>query len=120
LWQFLPSSLSTDDRVDQAELAVVAAIEDIHPAALRIDKDEKVVAEELHLEDRFLHVHGLHCKALGPDDGRGLIPTLCAFSGLTGANRSVGPLLQAVLIPPDLSLDLFRGVVDRGIEILGP
>src|SRR6476646_6486622 len=56
--------LATDDRLDQPEVPVVAAVEDRDPLALGVDIDVEPVAEVLHPGDRVLLEHRLDGEAL--------------------------------------------------------
>src|SRR5207342_926708 len=84
--------LATDDRLDQPEVPVVAAVEDRDPLTLGVDEDEEPVAEVLHPGNGVLLEHRLDREALRLHD-----PTL--------AGRLGGPV---------------REVAEDGLLLVGP
>src|SRR5437773_7562743 len=70
--------------VDQAHVAVVAAVHDRRALGVGIGEEVEVVAEQVHLEGRLLGGHGLDGEVLGLDDrgqpGPGVVCVVCGFS----------------------------------------
>jgi hypothetical protein len=60
--------VATDDGLDQAVVAIVAAVQDRDPLGLGVDEDEELVAELLHRGDGILLEHRLDGEALDLDD----------------------------------------------------
>src|SRR2546423_5543915 len=71
------SALSTSSRrLDQAVVAVLAAIEDVDLVVVGVEEDEEVVAEQFELVDRLGARHRLEREALGAHDLAVLAPLL--------------------------------------------
>ena len=64
-YSFVPSR----PRLDEAVIAIRAAVDDADLFCFRIAKDEEVMVHHVHLHDGFLYVHRLHGEALRLDDG---------------------------------------------------
>ncbi len=56
-----------DDRLDEPEVAVAAAVEEVQALVLGVDEDEERVVERLHLGDRVLLEHRLQGESLRLD-----------------------------------------------------
>ncbi len=56
-------------RLDQAEVAALSAIENVHPGASGIQENEKLAVRHLELEHGLVDEHRFNRKALRPDDG---------------------------------------------------
>ena len=55
-------------RLDQTIVAIFALIQDVYMALFRILKHVEGMAQQLHLQNGFLHAHGLDGKPLYPND----------------------------------------------------
>ena len=55
---------------NQSVAAVFTLVDNACLVCFRVDEHEEVVAEEVHLQNRFFAVHRLQRKALLPDDLR--------------------------------------------------
>src|SRR2546423_14867115 len=71
------SALSTSSRwLDQAVVAVLAAVEDVDLVVVGVEEDEEVVAEQFELVDRLGARHRLEREALGAHNLAALAPLL--------------------------------------------
>src|SRR5581483_1469671 len=52
---------------DEPEVAVLAAVDDVHLGAAGPGEDEEVVVEQIHLHQRLLHAHRLGEELVAPD-----------------------------------------------------
>ena len=80
-------------RLDQAEIAALAAVEDVDPRAARVHEDEELAGRHLKLEDRFVDEHRLNRMTLRPHDGVLVMlvllvcSSICRMSSLRGRWR---------------------------------
>ena len=76
------------------------------------------MAQQVHLQNGFLHAHGLDGEALGAHDvERALLVGLELLGQLRQHSLGAQVLGKAGLVLADLALDLGRGLVDRAAHI---
>ena len=105
--------------LDDAVAAVVAAINDADRIAeIGVAEDEEAVAQQVHLQNGFLHAHGLDGEALGAHDvERALLVGFELLGQLRQHSLGAQVLGKAGLVLADLALDLGRGLVDRAAHV---
>ena len=76
------------------------------------------MAQQVHLQNGFLHAHGLDGEALGAHDvERALLVGLELLGQLRQHSLGAQVLGKAGLVLADLALDLGRGLVDRAAHV---
>src|SRR5918998_3701316 len=100
----------------------MAPVYHIYLAGISVGEDEEGMAEEVHLERGLLGVHRLHLELLGAYDTRLYLflvlhdnrPGLCFLVSLSLPMPAVE---LAPSVAPDLSLELVRHTVYRGVHV---
>src|SRR5574341_543905 len=109
-------------RFEQSKVTITAAIEDINASRASIHEDEEVVAEQLHLLNRFFLVHRLDREDFAANymtDSEVLLVKLDSRLQSAEILSAVAAALLLTLIPLDLSVHLIDNRIHRSKQIVG-
>src|SRR5918997_4200215 len=110
-------------RLYEPVVPVTATVYHIYVAGIGAGKDEEVVVEQLHLEDRLLCAHGLHLELLGahyPGLDLLFVPGHGALRlGRASLELPVPAVDLASPVAPPLPLELVGHAVYGGVHVLG-
>src|SRR5918998_252782 len=110
-------------RLYEPEVSITATVYHIYVAGIGAGKDEEVVIEELHLEDRLLGAHRLHLELLGAHyPGLDLLFVLghgAPRLGRVSLELAVPAVDLAPPVAAHLPLELVGHAVYGGVHVLG-
>src|ERR1700704_5605262 len=105
--------------VDEADVGVVATVDDRRPTGLGIGEEEELVSQELHLQGGLFRRHRLDVELLGLDDlASPLVPIfIIAVIGVGGwcsiaSDEVYRPVPPGVGTPDQLALELLHAVLE--------
>src|SRR5207253_2783771 len=108
-------------RVDEADVAVVAAVDDRGTLGIGVGEEVEVVAKQVHLQGRLLGGHRLDRKLLGLDDRGSTVVRFFFVALLDRVYRSVPSRMRTsdelALELFDLMLGLGHGPVESGHRV---
>src|SRR5258707_6925156 len=67
-WSLNASPWTVSTGVDEADVGVVATVDDRGPTSLGVGEEEELVSQELHLQGGLFRCHRLDVELLGLDD----------------------------------------------------